>query len=326
MNTPLTINSLASTPVLVSQFFEKALVYQQLVNTYVFLGHQPESMMAFITKLAQVLNCKQPPSQNTACGNCHNCKWHQQNAHPAFMTITNWDVEEKKLKKSIPVEDLKGLLSELARHSGGLKRFVILVGATSNTAQSSADEAYEWPNLMKEAAKDKMVFCGLNRQIFTDLVANKLLKSLEEPPLDTHFFILAEHENHLLETILSRAQVIRWQSSKHENEKPASETMPEAIEAFLEQLWQTPQFSQPLMLSGYIEKLSQEHDISCESLLLLALNYGQQLFQAELEAGEVTTEAFQLFQAKAQGLHLALQQLKAPAKPEPVIDNFALSL
>jgi len=62
--------------------------------------------------------------------------------------------------------------------------------------------------LRRKVSKGKRVFM-LSANNFTREASNALLKTLEEPQQDTHFFIILPNASRVLPTILSRVQVIQ---------------------------------------------------------------------------------------------------------------------
>jgi hypothetical protein len=65
---------------------------------------------------------------------------------------------------------------------------------------------------VKAFAAKKIFVISASR--FTPEAQNALLKTLEEPTSDTHFFILARDENMFLPTLLSRMQAVRLEGEK----------------------------------------------------------------------------------------------------------------
>lgn len=218
---------------LVGRFFQEALRQKHLANTFVLLGPNPETMIALVQTITAVLNCSDLIDESTACGACQNCRWIANNAHPGFMTLINWDPEAEKVKQGIQVEQFNELLSELSRHSGGFKRVVVLVGCHDRESSVDAIDLSLYPTPLKEAAEaGKVTYAPLDKLIFSDKVANKLLKTLEEPPNDTHFFIITDSERKLLETILSRAQVLRIPTQRDTLSQLERSVSPELEELF----------------------------------------------------------------------------------------------
>ncbi len=103
------------------------------------------------------------------CGKCGVCMMVRSGNHPDLITITTDG-------KSIKIGAIRTLLEELCRQSflGG-ERTVVIDGAEDMTTEAQ----------------------------------NCLLKTLEEPPSGTHFFLLAEYPEAMLPTIRSRCVHIR---------------------------------------------------------------------------------------------------------------------
>jgi DNA polymerase III subunit delta' len=138
----------------------------------------------FAVELSQALLCRQPDSQNAACGVCPSCIWFKEGAHPDFYLITPEDAEtsdesikKKTTKKSqISVVQIRQLIDYLglSSHQVNSKRIILISPADTLNVAS----------------------------------ANALLKVLEEPPVNSLFLLVTSHPQRLLATILSRCQVI----------------------------------------------------------------------------------------------------------------------
>jgi hypothetical protein len=103
--------------------------------------------------------------------------------------------------------------------------------AAMASATSAVIPPYEWRNI--EANADKRFHIRpLERRLFNHASANRFLKTLEEPPPRTLFFFIAETEEQILETIVSRCQVVPCQTGFAED---AGLAVPEACQAFLEE-------------------------------------------------------------------------------------------
>ncbi|MBN1114360.1 MAG: DNA polymerase III subunit [Oligoflexia bacterium] len=105
-----------------------------------------------------------------ACGKCGECVRIEKNTHPNVIII---EPENKDIKIEKIREVIGGLVFAAAE---GRKRIVII------------DDAHR-----------------LNQYS-----ANALLKTLEEPPADTVFFLLSSNLNRMLPTIISRCELVRF--------------------------------------------------------------------------------------------------------------------
>ncbi len=85
---------------------------------------------------------------------------------------------------------------------------------------------------LEKAFGEKRIFV-LSAERFTHGAQNALLKTLEEPITDTHFFILAREEKLFLPTLLSRVQIVhpvQGQASNDEVEKFLSLTLKKRLD------------------------------------------------------------------------------------------------
>ena len=113
------------------------------------------------------------------CGQCGSCRRILGDTHPDVHTVL-----PEKGKQTIGVNVLRDVLAEV-----GVKSF--------------------------EAAAKAILFPAAERM--TPAAQNCLLKTLEEPPQDTVFFLITEQPGALLPTIVSRCRVIRFHPLSQED-------------------------------------------------------------------------------------------------------------
>lgn len=142
--------------------------------------------------LALALLCEKPADDGAACEQCRACSWFAGGNHPDFRMlapVTEDDAESveegaKKTKASpwISIEQVRELQEfiHVSSHRGGRK--VILV----NPAEALNVSA-----------------------------ANALLKSLEEPPAQTHFILISHRPHRLPRTIISRCRQLSLRQPDH---------------------------------------------------------------------------------------------------------------
>lgn len=118
--------------------------------------------------LSRYLLCQQPEGHKS-CGHCRGCQLMQAGTHPDYYTLT-----PDKGKSSLGVDAVREVSEKLYEHSrlGGAK--VVWI----------ADAA-----------------------LLTDAAANALLKTLEEPPEQTWFFLASPEPARLLATLRSRCRL-----------------------------------------------------------------------------------------------------------------------
>ncbi|HBT6277437.1 TPA: formate hydrogenlyase subunit 3 [Klebsiella quasipneumoniae] len=151
--------------------------FEQLVGSYqAGRGHhalllQSLSGMggeALIYALCRFLMCRQPEGHKS-CGHCHSCQLMQAGTHPDYYPLSP---EKGKSALGIDaVRDVNDKLYERARLGGA-----------------------------------KVVWIS-DAALLTDAAANALLKTLEEPPKNTWFFLACEEPARLLTTLRSRCRL-----------------------------------------------------------------------------------------------------------------------
>lgn len=144
---------------------------------------------AFAQHLAQALLCRHPAADGQACGSCQSCHLYAGDNHPDFRLVQEAGAEDEADEEEgtkgrataaarwIRVDQIRdlGQLLALRPHLGG--RRVILIRPADRLNANAA---------------------------------NALLKTLEEPPEDTHFLLVSAVPGRLPATILSRCVQLRF--------------------------------------------------------------------------------------------------------------------
>lgn len=164
--------------------FRKSIQNDRLASTYLFVGPEGIGKRTFALKLAESLLCETTPEDVLEpCGTCPGCQQVRASTHPDLIQIA-----KPKDKAFIPLETFIGDKEHRRReglcHDIGLKPFR---GGRKIAIIDDAD--------------------FLNQE-----GANSLLKTLEEPPPKSVLILLGTSEKRQLKTIVSRSQVIRFDS------------------------------------------------------------------------------------------------------------------
>ncbi len=143
----------------------------RLHHACLFEGPEGVGKRTFALWLARYVNCE---AATRPCGSCRSCTLLLAGTHPDLIVI---GPDPERATAVISVQQAQELLGtlKLQRHSAR-HRFVILDPA----------------------------------DLLNDESANTLLKTLEEPPAGTHFFLITARVASLLPTIRSRTQRIRF--------------------------------------------------------------------------------------------------------------------
>lgn len=155
--------------------FSSMIQRDRLHHCFLFEG--PEGVGKFRTAkwLAQLLLCPKPIEKGVqACGTCGSCVCVEREDHWNMVFV---GLDPTKKKKQISVAQARELVKTVALYpQGGGKRVVIFDEAASMTEEA----------------------------------ANALLKTLEEPPTETIFILITTSAQHMLPTIRSRSQKVRF--------------------------------------------------------------------------------------------------------------------
>ena len=143
----------------------------RLKHAYLFTGPPGIGRRTLALRLAQAINCLQPPEPSTPCLTCRSCRQFAAMKHPDLL-ITQADQVGGVLK----VDQIRALQSRLAL-APYEARYKIALLLRFEEAHASA--------------------------------ANALLKTLEEPPERVVMLLTAQSSESLLPTIASRCEVIR---------------------------------------------------------------------------------------------------------------------
>jgi len=152
------------------RILRQALIHGRLAHAYVLAGPEGVGKTLTALTLAKAVNCLAPPEPGEACERCVSCLKIDSRNHADVVRI---DPDGDFIK----IDQVRELQRQL--------RFRPLEGGRRVCILTSADR-------LNEAA------------------ANALLKTLEEPPAETHLFLVTARRHRLLPTILSRCQGVKF--------------------------------------------------------------------------------------------------------------------
>lgn len=149
-----------------------AFEHNRVAGAYLFSGPEGVGKRRVALSLAQLLNCENPAKEPLdACGECRPCKKIKEGVHPDVFTVS----PEKTVLK---IEQIRQILDVMALQPYEARHRVAII--------DSADT-------------------------MNDAAANAFLKTLEEPPADSHIILVTSRPSALLPTIISRCQAVAFQ-------------------------------------------------------------------------------------------------------------------
>lgn len=304
-----------------ANFFEKAISKDKLFHAYLLTGNNNPAKYAFILNIARILNCIGDKTENCQC---LNCKWIRQNTHPAIMTFSPIDFTHVnpngQARENLTVAQARFIKEELAKTSTYHRILIITNAEEGKEAQKEFEELTKFnimpPKNINNSENEQRIWCpkSLTVNIFTTDTANTLLKTIEEPFENVTFFFLANTPEDLIQTIVSRCQIVNIPSSKKIS------TDFSILEKIIKNYPANDNLT-ALMLADHAKNISKEHDISLiEFLNLLETFYGENL-QNNLE----NSKNYRVIVTFLNKIKNAKTQLNRYVNPDSVLENLFLS-
>lgn len=161
-------------------------------QSIIFYGNDIEAQYTFAREISRLLNCLNDKSDDCQC---LNCKWINENKHPAVMTFSKVDnkPDNDDSKTVISVKQAAIIKEKLVNASDAYRVFIFCDKDENNNVS------------------------GLNQTNFQAETANSLLKIIEEPQPRITFIFLTRNLDDLLPTIISRSQCFFIPQIKEQN-------------------------------------------------------------------------------------------------------------
>lgn len=191
-------------------------VKQQLIQTVaenrvshaqLFLSPEGSGAVPLAIAYAQYLNC-QNKTATDSCGECSSCRKYEKYIHPDLHFSYPF-FASKDVKIAIDVlEEWRNMLLEdfyfdldiwRSKLSAENKQANINIAECHDIIKKLSYKAFE--------AETKVLIMWLPE--FLDREGNALLKIIEEPPANTLFILIAQNQEQILSTILSRTQIVK---------------------------------------------------------------------------------------------------------------------
>jgi len=180
-------------------------------HAQLFLGPPGTGKLALAVAYAQYINCSRR-TETDSCGVCPSCQQFAKLAHPdlhfSYPIIIN--KEKKKSLSRDYLSEWREYLQEkhfyadidewYARMETEKKQGVIGADECNEIIRALSYKSYE--------GKYKVMIIWMVERLYHS-AAPKILKILEEPPDKTLFILIAERQEEIISTILSRTQIIK---------------------------------------------------------------------------------------------------------------------
>ncbi|SFS74245.1 DNA polymerase III subunit [Sphingobacterium wenxiniae] len=176
-------------------------------HAQLFLGPEGSGSLALAVAYAQYINCENK-QLNDSCGTCSSCRKYQKLIHPdlhfsyPFFANGEKDVATSYLeewRKAFLENPYMGLDHWRHQLDAGNKQANINIAEAHDIIKKLSLKAFE--------AEYKVLIMWLPEYLNTQ--GNALLKLIEEPPAKTLFLLVAENQDKILNTIISRTQLVK---------------------------------------------------------------------------------------------------------------------
>ncbi len=179
------------------------LNFQQLPNAILLHGQSGIGKFVFAVELAKALLCESSET-NKPCNQCEACHWFNTSNHPDFIALVpethrkllpqaDYEADEAPKKGKAARDDSEGESNEKKEKK--------------NISIEETRSAIEGLSIGSHRGGNRIILIYPLEMLRPDS-ANTLLKSLEEPPANTIFILLADRVDRLLPTIRSRCRLL----------------------------------------------------------------------------------------------------------------------
>ena len=176
-------------------------------HAQLFLSPAGSGALPMAIAYAQHINCLQKLADDS-CGECSSCRKYQRLIHPDLHFSYPF-FASKDIKKATDVlEEWRSMMLENPYFDLDIWRSKL--NAENKQANINIAEAHDIIKKLSYKAfeaETKVLIMWLPE--FLDREGNALLKIIEEPPANTLFILVAQNQEQILTTILSRTQIIK---------------------------------------------------------------------------------------------------------------------
>lgn len=183
----------------------------RLSHAQLFLGPEGSGNLALALAFSQYIQCRQR-KENDSCGICPSCLKFKKLEHPDlhfFFPVASNKEFDKNVKSRLFYKYWRELLIETPyfRYAQWLEK----TGIENKQAIINAEDCNDIIRILGLKTYEspfKIIVIWMVEKLFYS-AAPKLLKVLEEPPENTLFFLVSENRDLILNTILSRTQLVK---------------------------------------------------------------------------------------------------------------------
>ncbi|WP_461789102.1 DNA polymerase III subunit [Pedobacter sp.] len=191
----------------VKQHLLQTVAENRVSHAQLFLSPQGSGALPLAIAYAQYINCEQQTA-NDSCGECSSCRKYERLIHPDLHFSYPFFANGKDDVAKNYLEEWRGMIQKSiyfdldiwrANLEAGNKQPNINIAEAHDIIKKLSYKAFE--------AQTKVLIMWLPE--YLDKEGNALLKIIEEPPANTLFILVAQNQEQILSTILSRTQLVK---------------------------------------------------------------------------------------------------------------------
>ena len=312
-----------------TSFFESLLKDKnnpKIANAYLLTGSDTLAQYYMAMQFSKIINCEQTIFSDNC--SCINCSWIRQNRHPAVITISPIDFtynasgERDKSSSVIKVNQTSFLKTKLLS-SSPYHRVIIFTDAAEGKEYERKASFY-WkdyknvltpPPLEQDSERDFWIPLPLSYKTFKPEAINSLLKTVEEPVSRVTFFFLVKDKEDIIETIVSRSQIIPVLSKN-------IESMDLSVIQELVNFLPLKNINEAIYLSEKLLFISSQNNINLEDLFDILQDYFRNTLLRSHAHDKVSTTKIIEFIKKIED---SKNELKSYINTQAVIDSLFVS-
>ncbi len=191
----------------VKQHLIKSVQESRISHAQLFLGPEGSGSLALALAYAQYISCEKR-QQDDSCGECSSCRKYAKLIHPDLHFSYPFFAKHKEDSALSFIEEWRR--SFLSNPYLGLDEWRNQLDAENKQANINIAECHQIIKKLSLKAFEgeyKVLIMWLPE--YLDKVGNTLLKLIEEPPQKTLFLLVAQNQDQILNTILSRTQLVK---------------------------------------------------------------------------------------------------------------------
>lgn len=201
----------------VKQHLINSVQNNRVSHAQLFLGPEGSGSLALAVAYAQYINCENK-KENDSCGTCNSCRKYDRLIHPDLHFSYPFYAKSKDETAKDYIEEWRKAF--LNNPYLGLSYWREQLDAGNKQANINIKEAHDIIkklSLKSFEAEYKVLVMWLPEYLETQ--GNALLKLIEEPPAKTLFLLVAENQDRIINTIISRTQLVKINKLNHEEMK-----------------------------------------------------------------------------------------------------------